>query len=391
MFHFDAPPPLSLYVHLPWCLRKCPYCDFNSYAIDGPPPEEDYVAALLRDLEAEAPEAAGRTVGSIFIGGGTPSLFSPEAVAALLSGVRTRLSLAPDAEVTLEANPGTFELHRFAGFCRAGVTRLSIGVQSLDDAALRALGRVHDRTEALDAIAGARRAGFDNINVDLMYGLPGQDAGAALVDLEAVVALQPDHVSYYQLTLEPQTPFYHRPPPLPATEALWLMQQQGQTLLAAHGYGQYEVSAYARPGRRCRHNLNYWHYGDYLGIGAGAHAKLTDAPGGRIRRRWKVKHPRQYLLTAGTPRAAAGAVTVAAADAVFEFMLNALRLRDGFDLALFGAHTGLAAAALEPGLCAAAARGLLRREGGRVTATERGWRFLDDVATMFLPAAGAEA
>ncbi len=385
MFKFIAAPPLSLYIHLPWCVRKCPYCDFNSYELKGTLAEQAYVQAVIKDLAWEGERRVDRVVDSVFMGGGTPSLFSAAAIAAVLDGAAARLRLAAGAEITLEANPGTFDEARFAGFRSAGVNRLSIGIQSFDDALLRAIGRIHSGDEALRAFHGARAAGFDNINVDLMYGLPGQTTEQALADVRAALQLQPEHLSHYQLTLEPQTPFYHNPPGLPDEEALWAMQLQCQALLAAAGYVQYEVSAYARPNRQCRHNLNYWRFGDYLGVGAGAHGKVTDARRHVIERTWKVKQPAQYVQRAGTAPAAAGHQVLTRRDAAFEFMLNALRLVDGFDISLFQSHTGMAPAVLYEGLTAARDKGLVQWDECRIRPTPQGQRYLNDLLEIFLP------
>ncbi|MCW5569337.1 MAG: radical SAM family heme chaperone HemW, partial [Dokdonella sp.] len=339
-----AAPPLSLYIHIPWCVKKCPYCDFNSHALREGIPLGTYVDALLADLDgdlADFGEAARRPLASVFFGGGTPSLFTPAAIGRILDGVAARLAFAPGAEVTLEANPGTIEHGRFDGYRTAGVNRVSFGVQSFDDAMLARLGRIHSSDEATRAIDEARAAGFDNINLDLMYALPHQDLAGALADLERAVALAPEHLSHYQLTLEPNTLFAAKPPPLPDSDSAWDMQEHGQALLAAHGYLQYEVSAYARGGRRSAHNLNYWTFGDYLGVGAGAHAKLTDTTTGTIRRRAKQRTPRAYLEHAAGPRRIATDTVVAAADLPFEFMMNALRLVDGVPMALFAQRTGL--------------------------------------------------
>jgi putative oxygen-independent coproporphyrinogen III oxidase len=383
MFQFSALPPLSLYIHVPWCVRKCPYCDFNSHGLQGEVPENDYVDALLRDLEVELPGAWGRTVRTVFIGGGTPSLFSPEAIARLLSGVRARIALEPGAEITLEANPGTVELARFCGYRDAGVNRLSIGVQSFAPEKLAALGRIHGRDEALAAADAARAAGFDNLNLDLMFGLPGQSLAEAAADIETAIAQNPTHLSVYQLTIEPNTPFHAHPPArLPDDDGLWDMQQEIQHALAAHGFRQYEVSAYARPGRECAHNLNYWCFGDYLGIGAGAHAKITDAAG--IVRRRRVKHPRDFLAAAGGAGAIAGEQRLTRRDAAAEFMLNALRLKEGFASPLFSERTGLPLNDVLPTLAQAEARGLLEHDARAVRASERGYRFLNDLVAMFL-------
>jgi oxygen-independent coproporphyrinogen-3 oxidase len=384
MFAFAAPPPLSLYVHFPWCERKCPYCDFNSHAVRDELPEQAYIDALLKDLEQELPAVWGRTVHSVFLGGGTPSLFSPEAIDRLLSGVRARLPLHPQAEITLEANPGSSEQACFAGYRSAGVNRLSIGIQSFNDARLQALGRIHNAGEALGAAQAARAAGFDNFNLDLMYGLPGQDVEQAMADLATATGLQPAHLSWYQLTLEPNTLFHSQPPPLPDEEQLWDIQEQGRSLLGAQGYTQYEVSAWAQAGRQCRHNLNYWRFGDYIGIGAGAHGKITDGGRGVIQRRWKKRHPQDYLAGAGREGCIEGQRQLDAKAALFEFALNRLRLREGFSLEEFSASSGLDREAIAPLLAQAAADGLLVVSGERVVHTERGWRFLDNLIERFL-------
>jgi len=383
MFHFDAPPPLSLYVHLPWCVRKCPYCDFNSHEARGEIPEQAYVDALLRDLEEELPRAWGRLVRTVFFGGGTPSLFSPAAIERLLAGLRTRLPFVPDAEITLEANPGTVDVERFRGFRAAGINRLSIGVQSFAPDKLQALGRIHGRDEALRAADSARAAGFDNFNLDLMYGLPGQDLAQALADIRAAIALKPTHLSAYQLTLEPNTLFHARPPQLPDDDATWAMQEAIEHELAGAGFRQYEVSAYAQPGFECRHNLNYWRFGDYLGIGAGAHGKLSQPDG--IVRRWKVKQPKEYLAHAGSAHALGGEQHVTAAEAPFEFMLNALRLTDGFTPTLFAERSGLPLSVVHATLEVAQSKGLLGVDAERIRPTPHGQRFLNDLQMLFLP------
>ena len=382
MLRFASLPPLSLYVHLPWCVRKCPYCDFNSHAARGAIPEQTYVDALLRDLEQELPRAAGRTVETIFLGGGTPSLFSPESIARLLTGIRARIAIAPNAEVTLEANPGTVDTERFKGFRDAGVNRLSIGIQSFDDDKLKALGRIHGRAEALRAAEAARAAGFDNFNLDLMFGLPEQTLEQALIDIRIAIEQQPTHLSVYQLTVEPNTLFHAKPPVLPDDGATWDMQQALQALLATNGYRQYEVSAYAQSGRECRHNLNYWQFGDYLGIGAGAHGKLTDTDG--ITRRWKLKRPEDYLSKAGTPTVIGGEQRLTRADTIAEFMLNALRLTGGFPAALFTERTGLAPDAIETSLRHAEQQGLIARNTTDIRLTEQGRRFLNNLIELFI-------
>ncbi len=328
MLNLTAPPPLSLYIHYPWCVRKCPYCDFNSHQLNAGIPEADYIAALLRDLQQHLPAVWGRQVQSIFIGGGTPSLLSPEGVDSLLSQLRALLPLLPECEITLEANPGTVEQGRFNAFRQAGINRLSIGVQSFNDEALQKLGRIHSGSEAILAAEVAHAAGFDNFNLDLMFGLPGQDSAAAVADLQQALTLSPSHLSWYQLTIEPNTAFAHAPPVLPEDEALWAIQTAGQSHLASAGYAQYEVSAYAREGQhsdpRCRHNLNYWRFGDYLGIGPGAHGKITHCAEGRIERIWKKRHPREWLQATDPAAMIAGQSDISRSDLVLEFMMNAL-------------------------------------------------------------------
>lgn len=379
------PPPLSLYVHLPWCVRKCPYCDFNSHAAKGELPFDAYVDALVRDLEHDLPLAWGRTVHSVFFGGGTPSLFPARAVERILQAASARLRFAPDAEITLEANPGTAEHDRFDGYRAAGVNRISFGVQSFDDGCLQRLGRIHDSAEAEAAVKLAQDAGFDNLNLDLMYALPGQDLAMAQRDLEHAFALQPAHISHYQLTLEPNTVFFARPPQgLPDDDAAWDIQERCQALLAEAGYGHYETSAYARPGRQCAHNLNYWRYGDYLGIGAGAHGKLTLGAEQAIVRRWKHRHPAAWMETAGTAQAIGGDERIGPERRPFEYMLNALRLHEGFDLVDFEARTGLDRERIMPQLREAQKREWLEVAASRVTPTALGRRFANDVIALFL-------
>ncbi|HET6603467.1 MAG TPA: radical SAM family heme chaperone HemW [Xanthomonadaceae bacterium] len=380
-----ALPPLALYVHLPWCVRKCPYCDFNSHAVRDRLPEDQYVAALLADLDQETELAQGRSLVSVFFGGGTPSLFSARAIARLLEGVAARLPLSPRAEITLEANPGAIEHDRFDGYRRAGVNRLSFGIQSFDDGSLQRIGRIHDSAEAVQAVRAAHAAGFDNVNIDLMYALPQQTAAMAVHDLERALELAPAHLSHYQLTIEPNTVFAARPPEgLPDEELTFAMQQQCQARLAAAGYAQYEVSAYARAGRKSVHNLNYWRFGDYLGIGAGAHGKLTRATDRSILRRWKLRHPDAYLRVAATVQRIGADETIAPRQLPFEYMLNALRLVEGFSLAGFEAYTGQPESAIAAPLARGIERGLLAREGGRIAATELGRRFLNDAIVLFM-------
>lgn len=374
--------PLALYIHLPWCVRKCPYCDFNSHAAHGALPEDAYVDALVRDLDYDLPLAGGRELVSVFFGGGTPSLFSAAAIARILAAVRARLPLAPDCEITLEANPGAAEAARFAGYRAAGVNRLSLGVQSLDDATLKRLGRIHDAGQARAAAAAARAAGFGNLNLDLMYALPEQGSDAAARDLEALIALEPEHISYYQLTLEPGTPFHHRPPPLPDHDTAWEMHAAAAKRLPAAGYEPYEVSAWARPGRTCRHNLNYWRFGDYLGIGAGAHGKLTTADG-RVLRRAKQHLPNRYTAAAGSADGIAGERVLDADDRRFEFLMNALRLEEGFEIATFTSRTGLPTTELAT--LAAEHPRLLRLKDSRLRCTDLGRRHLDTLLAELLP------
>jgi putative oxygen-independent coproporphyrinogen III oxidase len=377
-------PPLSLYVHIPWCVRKCPYCDFNSYRAPDEINERAYIDALLHDLDQDMPRVWGRRILSIFMGGGTPSLFSPGSIDALLSGVRARLPFDSDTEITLEANPGTVDSERFTGFREAGVNRLSIGIQSFDAEKLKLLGRIHGREEALRAFAAARSAGFTNVNLDLMFGLPQQTPEQALADMQRAIGLAPEHISLYQLTIEPNTVFWAKPPTLPDDDSVWQIQQQLQAQLAHNGYQHYEVSAYAQADKRCRHNLNYWQFGDYLGIGAGAHAKISDAHG--ISRLAKLKHPNAYITKAGTPAGIASEQRLSSQDAVIEFMMNALRLTDGFAKPLFQERTGLSLAVVMPLLESAKAKGLLNWDAHKIAATESGRRFLNDLLCLFLPA-----
>jgi len=384
-------PPLALYVHLPWCVRKCPYCDFNSHVVPAAGlPERAYLAALLDDLEFAARDCAGRELVSVFFGGGTPSLFAAQSVGRVLERAGRLFRAVPDLEVTLEANPGTVERGRFADYRAAGVTRVSLGAQSFDDDRLAALGRIHSSRETLAAVAELRAAGLDNFNLDLMYALPSQTLEGALDDLEQALRLEPTHVSHYQLTLEPGTAFERRPPPLPDDEAAFAMQGACESRLAAAGFRQYEVSAYAAAGRECRHNLNYWRFGDYLGIGAGAHGKLTDPVAGAVVRTARVRQPGRYLA-ADTPAARVEeSRRVSADELAFEFFLNALRLVEGFDAALFESRTGLSWASVAGPVADAESRGLLRAEPqDRWTPTLLGRRFLNDLQALFLPASAA--
>lgn len=372
-------PPLSLYVHLPWCERKCPYCDFNSHESEQVP-EQDYINALFSDLESDLDFAQGRSVNTLFIGGGTPSLFSGDAIDRLMTGLAARLDFADQFEATMEANPGSAEAKKFSDFRRAGVNRLSLGVQSFQDEKLRALGRVHDSSQARSAIEQLRQAGFDNFNIDLMHGLPEQNQADALFDLEQALSLQPTHLSWYQLTIEPNTVFNKQPPVLPVEDSLAAIQDSGEQLLAENGYRQYEVSAYSRPGRECRHNLNYWSFGDYLALGAGAHGKITHTDGS-ITRYAKTRVPTDYL--AGGQRTA-NQRNLGQAETIEEFMMFALRLNAGFSLRRFEAMTGLSRALVLPRIQVLADRGLLLEQDDRVMTSELGRRFLDSVLTEFL-------
>ena len=379
-------PPLSLYVHIPWCLRKCPYCDFNSHEKRGDLPEAEYVDALTADLEATLPSVYGRRIHTIFVGGGTPSLFAPASIDRLLTAIRTRLPVDPDAEITMEANPGTFEMERFRGFRAAGVNRLSIGVQSFDDAKLAAIGRVHGAGEARRAVEAALGI-FPTMNIDLMYALPGQTLGEALADVREAIGSGAPHVSAYHLTLEPDTNFYRNPPALPADDLAADMQDGIESLLADAGYAHYETSAFAKPQHRARHNVNYWTYGDYVGIGAGAHGKISFRD--RIVREIRERKPQTYLRSALEGSAIAQTREVPDDERPFEFMLNALRLVDGFPVDLFTRRTGLPLATVEPQLAAAEAQGLIERDHAGIRPTERGRRFLNDLLEPFLAPAPA--
>ena len=377
-----APPPLSLYVHFPWCVRKCPYCDFNSHERREEIPERAYVDALLADLEAALPQIWGRRINTVFIGGGTPSLLAPDALGRLLEGVRALGNLAGGAEITLEANPGTVEAARFAGFRAAGVTRLSLGVQSFDDRALECIGRIHDADAARRA-AELALTHFESVNLDLMYALPGQSLAAARADLAEALRLRPTHLSCYQLTLEPNTPFHAHPPPLPDDDLAADMQELIEAELAAAGYINYETSAFAQPGSECRHNLNYWQFGDYLGIGAGAHGKLSSHRG--VAREMRYKHPKAYLENAARGEFIQERRDIPARELPFEFMMNALRLSAGVPLALFTARTGLPIAAIEAILMKAREDGLITVIAEHVAPTAIGRRFLNDLLQRFLP------
>lgn len=378
-----TPIPLSLYIHIPWCVRKCPYCDFNSHEARQEVPEEKYVKALLTDLESELPHIWGRPIESVFIGGGTPSLFSANAIDQLLCGLRERLPIRPNTEITLEANPGTFEQERFTAYRQAGINRLSIGIQSFDNSKLKALGRIHDGNEALKAAEIATKAGFDNFNLDLMFGLPKQKIDEALKDLQQAIENKPKHISWYQLTIEENTLFHHSPPVLPDDELLWTMQQQGQALLESAGYKQYEISAYSQPNSQCNHNVNYWQFGDYVGIGAGAHGKLT-MPDGDISRHSKYRHPEQYMETALKGIARSSHTQIDAHDRKVEFLLNAIRLKQGFTSKLFEVRTLLPFSSLESELNEIIKDELMEVIKGKYVTTQKGWAFIDHIVERLI-------
>ncbi len=385
MLNFNEAIPLSLYVHLPWCVKKCPYCDFNSHEhrVDDDT-EQQYVDALISDLEFDLPNIWGRQISSVFIGGGTPSLFSVEAMDKLMVALRARLNLHPGIEITLEANPGTIEAEKFRGYRDIGINRLSLGIQSLNDAQLKALGRIHDSNEAKAAVAMAKDAGFDNVNLDLMFGLPGQTIEQALSDLQQLIALQPAHISWYQLTIEPNTIFYSKPPTLPDDDRIWDIQQQGQVLLAEAGYQQYEISAYASHNQRCEHNLNYWEFGDYLGIGAGAHGKITNVAEGKIERFTRHRIPERYLDMAGSDAAVTSQKRISRQELPLEFMMNSMRLNQGVPTKLFLQRTGLPLSIVEQQLSQAEQQGWLDWGLERLSPTASGQRYLNDFLGLFL-------
>lgn len=389
MFVFSIPPPLTLYIHFPWCIRKCPYCDFNSHAIHTAAlPEDEYIDALILDLESELQRIWGRRIMSIFLGGGTPGLFSEKTIRRLLSVLRSYLNLPPSCEITLEANPGTVDASRFSGYREAGVNRLSIGVQSFNDEMLKRLGRIHDGEQAIQALEQARTSGFENINMDLMYGLPGQSVEDAAQDLETAVKFETLHLSWYQLTLEPNTVFFSSPPELPEDDVLWQMQSQGISFLAENGLQQYEISAYARESNYCIHNMNYWQFGDYLGIGAGAHGKITDCSNGTITRYARHRIPAAYMKHAGKPGVIVQEKQLSQSDTVLEFMMNSMRLSSGIPKELFTRHTGLSPGTVEPLFHLASKRGLLEEVTDIIKPTPRGHRYLNDLLQLFMEPAG---
>lgn len=378
-------PPLSLYIHLPWCIRKCPYCDFNSHELKGSVPERDYITALIKDFSEELEFVQNRQIASVFIGGGTPSLFSADAIAHLLNDLGQLTPFRTDAEITLEANPGTIEAEKFKEFRQAGVNRLSIGIQSFQDNQLLILGRVHNRSQAIRAAKIAHTAGFENFNLDLMFGLPGQSVKDAIDDVQTCIDLRPAHISYYQLTIEPNTFFYKHRPKLPHSETIWKIQQVGQQLLESEGFRQYEISAFSKPEYRCQHNLNYWQFGDYIGIGAGAHGKISTIKSKEITRYWKIKRPADYMQQVFYNRHLGGQSIVPKADLPFEFLLNNLRLREGFNESIFISRTGLPVSELEPMLGQCIGDRLLEKNYNNVRCTETGWNFLDEILQQFFP------
>ena len=385
MFNLTALPPLSLYIHIPWCVKKCPYCDFNSHKSPDLLPENDYIDALIRDLEQEVPNIWGRNIKTVFIGGGTPSLFSAKAYDRLFSSLRALLPISHNAEITLEANPGTFDQERFADYLSLGINRLSIGIQSFNNDSLQALGRIHDGQQAIRAVEAAHKVGFENFNLDLMFGLPHQTEKTAREDIETAIALEPAHLSYYQLTIEPNTLFHKQPPTLPDDDPIFDWQIDSQHRLSKAGYTQYEVSAYAKNKRRCQHNLNYWQFGDYIGIGAGAHGKISDAAKQSITRRSKQKQPQAYISSAGTGESILTNEIITTRDIGFEFMLNALRLTDGFPTPLFYQHVGLPISHIDKALQKAEQQELVTWDIHRICPTEKGQRYLNSLIELFLP------
>lgn len=375
-------PPLSLYIHVPWCVRKCPYCDFNSHQKQGELPEADYIGALLKDLQQDSAYIQGRSLHSIFIGGGTPSLFAAASYATLLAGIQTVVPFADDIEITLEANPGTFEQEKFSAYRQAGINRLSIGIQSFNEAHLKQLGRIHGSDEAQRAAAIAHKAGFTNFNLDLMFGLPGQTTAQACTDLQTAIACAPTHLSWYQLTIEPNTEYFSRPPTLPQDDAIAEMQEAGIAMLESHGFARYEISAYSKPHKQARHNLNYWDFGDYLGIGAGAHGKITSADTGAIIRTRKTRMPAHYLDP--DRQFTAENSTVASEDLPLEFMMNALRLNAGVPLHYFAERTGLPASSLQASIHKLQQRGLLATDPLRLQPTALGLLHLNELLLEFM-------
>lgn len=385
MQHFSELPPLGLYIHFPWCVKKCPYCDFNSHTVKESVPEQDYVSRLLDDLDQQLPQVWGRSINSIFMGGGTPSLFSAESLEQLVSGIRARLNFKPDTEITLEANPGTLEKDKFSDFRALGINRLSIGVQSFNNKHLQQLGRIHNAKEAIKAIEAAHKAGFEQLNIDLMYGLPGQTTGEAKGDLQMAFAMAPSHLSHYQLTIEPNTYFQQHPPLLPDDDRLADLEETCRELLVKNDFERYEISAFAKADQQCVHNINYWQFGDYLGIGAGAHGKITHAPKQQIQRNWNVKHPRDYLNANTADERSAGSQILSEPETAFEFFLNGLRLVEGVDSELFQQRCGLPISYIETTLQQAEAQGLIDWGLKQIKPTETGLQYLNNLTALFLP------
>jgi len=378
-------PPLSLYVHMPWCVRKCPYCDFNSHTAPESVPTGDYIQALVADLEQDVPLVWGRPVHSIYFGGGTPSLFSAEHIAGFLSAVRARLDLRPDVEITLEANPGAIEHDSFNAYATAGINRVSLGVQSFDDDMLKRIGRIHGRDEIEQSLQSLTAAGINNFNIDLMYALPGQNPAQSRRDIELAINTNPAHISFYQLTIEPNTAFAKQPPKLPAEDLAWEMQESGLDMLETAGYGQYEISAFAQRDRLSRHNMNYWRYGDFLAIGAGAHGKITTPVDGKVQRYIKHRHPRRYLRGQKSGDWLAERRILGSEERVFEFFLNQLRLKQGVYIDDFSERTGLSWEVVESRVQQAIDKGLLEIHKNRARPTGLGWKFVNDIQQIFLP------
>jgi putative oxygen-independent coproporphyrinogen III oxidase len=378
-------PPLSLYVHMPWCVRKCPYCDFNSHAVKDELPAENYIRALVADLEQDLPLVWGRPVQSIYFGGGTPSLFSADRIADFLSAARARLDLRPDVEITLEANPGTIEHDSFSAYAQAGINRVSLGVQSFDDKLLKSIGRIHGRSEIEQSLRSLGSAGISNFNIDLMFALPGQSPDQSKRDIELAINAGPAHISFYQLTIEPNTAFAAQPPVLPVDDVAWDMQQCGLDMLEASAYGQYEISAFAQAEKQSRQNVNYWRYGDFLAVGAGAHGKITTAADGRVQRFAKHRHPRRYLQGLQNGDWRAETRVLSDEELVFEFFLNQLRLKQGVTIDDFSLRTGLPWSVVESRVHKAVEKGLLEVHDKRVCPTDLGWRFVNDTQQIFLP------
>ncbi|MFV1982246.1 MAG: radical SAM family heme chaperone HemW [Thiohalomonadales bacterium] len=389
MIQFTTLPPLSLYIHFPWCVKKCPYCDFNSHEQKSDFDEIRYIDCLLKDVELVLPTIWGRTIHSVFMGGGTPSLFSPESMDRLLLQLRSLLAIRPEIEITMEANPGTFDFgsntEKFKEFKDAGINRLSIGVQSFNNEHLQSLGRIHDKNQAIIAIETALKANFNSINLDLMYGLPGQNIKQALSDIQTAIDTQPTHISHYQLTIEPNTYFFTKPPVLPNEDDSWEMQQKCQDILAKHNFKHYEISAYSIENYQCKHNLNYWNFGDYLGIGAGAHSKISNAQQQNINREWRVKNPRDYMEKVNQNQHIGGSQILSRKDIGLEFMMNALRLTNGFEIEIFNRHTGCQVNLIDSVLNEAEDKQLIIRDIKRIQPTEKGKRYLNDLMALFVP------